>query len=899
MSRSIIHLFVCCFLFSACHGGDAGDDPQPDASTADECEGSQVLTCACSDGGNGIASCEDGSWGECDCENDGEFPRFCGLCHGDFDFPAPPTDTQGNTQTSQVTVGAHRAHLVASDWHRKVECADCHRVPTQMESPGHLDESPAELEFSQIAIAAGAVPAFDRDAATCVGAYCHGATTGPGGLITEPVWTTVDGTQAVCGSCHGLPPGGGHPDDAACADCHAGVVGEGLTFVHPGRHIDGKVDLTGEGLGCDSCHGGPDNPAPPVDTNGNSDPNLITVGAHQSHVGPSGWHHELQCSDCHVVPASPDACHDDGPPAEITWGPLATWGGAVPAFDLETAVCAGTYCHGSTLAAGGTNPSPHWNVVASGEVVCGSCHGLPPCSGHPGSGPCAPCHQEVYDGTDWVDPQLHIDGQVQVTADLPCGMCHGMPPAWPHAANEDCGLCHGMVWSDGAWVDESLHDNGTVEVSGESCSACHGNPPATADEDYPGGGGAHQRHVVDLGLACSTCHGHDGSGPTHAEAAAVLQDNVDISFVDTVAYPGGTTTSNGGSPSFDHNDGNPTCHVGCHNPVVDDIPDLVNVATWTAAVIPCSDCHERVGLSLPWNHDIDGTALEIRANCAACHDVSTHTAGLAVLADPDPGDGIDPTPLGAPISDLCRTCHDGGGGPWFGGGFPTDLGDAWIAPRAHEGHDVGCEACHGYHGGNPGSDLVASVEEISCAGAACHDDVVNEMGPSGATTRHRVVDSEQSAGQLECVTCHWPHAVDDSPWQPVTDPDDLSLVPVADVPGSHFSTADGNTNAFCLNCHDGTWPGAVDLAAELAVAGVFSGSQFLRYSGGSPATNLHFAHVNFHSFACTHCHNAHSNTGTAGTNRGRLLYDYITVGNFPYMGKGTCQLAGGPTGCHH
>jgi predicted CxxxxCH...CXXCH cytochrome family protein len=34
---------------------------------------------------------------------------------------------------------------------------------------------------------------------------------GPAGTDTTPTWTTVDGSQAACGTCHGLPPGGTHP----------------------------------------------------------------------------------------------------------------------------------------------------------------------------------------------------------------------------------------------------------------------------------------------------------------------------------------------------------------------------------------------------------------------------------------------------------------------------------------------------------------------------------------------------------------------------------------------------------------------------------------------------------------------------------------------------------------
>lgn len=1063
MSHKCMYLLFVCLLILGCDGNGKGNQ-DPDGSP-DECHDGQLLACVCDEGGNGFAFCEDGSWGDCVCDDDGEFPMFCGMCHGDWDYPAPPMDTQGNVETSVVTVGAHRVHLAASDWHRKVECSDCHAVPTGIETPGHVDESPAELTFSTVSTAAGAEPVFDRGSATCTGAYCHGATTGTGGSNNAPVWTNVDGTQAACGACHGIPPGGGHPDDSSCSNCHGNVIDDAMAFVNPDLHINGKTDFSGEGMSCISCHGSEENPAPPVDTNGNSDPTMVTVGAHQSHLGASVWHRDVQCNDCHSVPEGMEDCHNDGPPAEHVWSDLSSADGANPSFDESTARCYDTYCHGTTLEAGGTNPDPHWNVVASGEVVCGDCHGIPPCSGHPGSGPCAPCHNQVYDGTDWVNPQLHIDGQIQVTDDLPCGACHGMPPETAtHPDNDDCGLCHGMVWDDDDWVDEELHDNGTVNVSGlacttchggtagnaappvdtignsdttistvgahqshlqtsdwhrqvqcsdchvvptawgdghddgspaentwsviasadgaspayssatttctgsychgatidvggsspdwtvvagseascgtchgipptsghpassdcgmchgevystsgwvdgtlhidgtvqvdtsAACSACHGNPPTPGNQDFAGGGGAHTRHVTELGMACSTCHGHDGTGPSHAEAATVLQANVDVIFDSAFTYAGGTTMTNGATPSFDHNGGSPTCAVGCHNPIVDDTPDLANSAAWTDTVIACSDCHERPGLSTPWNHDVGGTDALIRANCSTCHDTTAHTLGTMALADPDPADGIVPTT--AAVSDLCKTCHDGGSGTFFGG-TAADVSDLWTAPRAHEAAGVGCETCHGYHGGNPGDDLVAGIEETSCAGASCHDDVVNEMGLAGGASHHHVVDSEQSGGVLECVTCHEPHLVDNSPWQPLTDPDDGSLVDASDVPGDDFSTSDGNTNTFCLDCHDGTWTDGVDIAAELADSGT-SNSGFIASAGPTAGNSLHYSHVNSHGFACTHCHNAHSNTGTAGSNRGRLLYNFIYVNTFPYMGKGTCQLTGGPTGCHH
>ena len=61
------------------------------------------------------------------------------------------------------------------------------------------------------------------DGSTCNDIYCHGPTLTVGaGPNTTPTWTTVDGTEAACGSCHAVPPPFPHPTVAAteCGDCH-------------------------------------------------------------------------------------------------------------------------------------------------------------------------------------------------------------------------------------------------------------------------------------------------------------------------------------------------------------------------------------------------------------------------------------------------------------------------------------------------------------------------------------------------------------------------------------------------------------------------------------------------------------------------------------------------------
>src|SRR5689334_7323215 len=74
-------------------------------------------------------------------------------CHGDDTSNAPPKTVAGATETTSVAVGAHRTHLsIESTWHRAVACADCHVVPAEVSSPGHIDgDGKAEVKFSMIA----------------------------------------------------------------------------------------------------------------------------------------------------------------------------------------------------------------------------------------------------------------------------------------------------------------------------------------------------------------------------------------------------------------------------------------------------------------------------------------------------------------------------------------------------------------------------------------------------------------------------------------------------------------------------------------------------------------------------------------------------------------------------
>ena len=186
-------------------------------------------------------------------------PGSCVGCHGSGDSPAPPVDVLGRSDPSLQTVGAHRDHLEAlHKLSAPVACNECHLVPAQFDSPGHVDHQPPAVVFPPdagvLARADGAVPSYDHATATCT-SYCHGSgallsqDTAPG-INRTPVFNGGPG-QAACGSCHGIPPQ--IPGQTVhtgktltdCHTCHPSTVtpaGNIIVGADAGStHIDGQV----------------------------------------------------------------------------------------------------------------------------------------------------------------------------------------------------------------------------------------------------------------------------------------------------------------------------------------------------------------------------------------------------------------------------------------------------------------------------------------------------------------------------------------------------------------------------------------------------------------------------------------------------------------------------------
>ncbi len=172
-------------------------------------------------------------------------PESCTTCHGGSGGIAPPEDTRGNRETTFYGVGAHQAHLSGTSLSAVMNCGDCHQFPAGFADPAHIDgDGRAELVFGARASANGSVPAYDAQANTCAGTYCHSG--GRMGNQHVPVWTEVGTGQAACGTCHSLPPGEatGHTQVAlTCSVCHSQVVDAENNIINSDLHLNGQTDF--------------------------------------------------------------------------------------------------------------------------------------------------------------------------------------------------------------------------------------------------------------------------------------------------------------------------------------------------------------------------------------------------------------------------------------------------------------------------------------------------------------------------------------------------------------------------------------------------------------------------------------------------------------------------------
>ena len=798
----------------------------------------------------------------------------CSHCHGGVANPAPPADTSGGSATTSVTVGAHQLHLRDTPVRSAVNCTECHLVPPAVDSPGHLDSPPAEVTFGPLARHEGsttpASPSWSRSPdARCSGVYCHGATL-RSPPAQGPTWTfSIEpdpGRPGVCATCHGAPPPLPHPQVADCSGCHPETVDAGgAILVAGGKHIDGAVQVGG--LGCTSCHGDAQtqNPAPPVDTAGSSATTDVAVGAHQLHLRDTAIRQAVACTECHVVPAAVDSPgHIDAPPAEVTFGPLASHN-AAPGWNRGSATCSGVYCHGATLASGPAQ-GPVWTFAVEPDPgrpgVCTTCHGAPPPLPHPQSSACWNCHPETVDssGAILVAGGKHIDGVVQ-PATVTCTTCHGSAnPAPPRSVS-------------------GLTATTAVEV------------------------GAHQIHLRDTpvrsAIACSECHvvPVDVGDPGHIDAVQA-----------TVTF-GPLAAARGATPGWDR--AGPICSgVYCHGATMSSPPARGPV--WTFAQEPdpgrpgvCSTCH---GWPPPPPH------VQL-TGCNTCHPATVLPGGSVDVAG---GRHIDGT-LEVTISGGCAGCH---GFPPATGAHAVHFGLAGVAGSGSYGdltvlqdryptstpttappvYAFGCGHCHPLDAGKhldgtvevevydataPAGSLKARASPTAaysggpngtCSGVYCHSsgqEMPSWVKPYGGPAI--LSPAWTTGGPPGCAGCH-----DDPPRYPsggAGAPDANTHLQLADD-GWEYGHFPGLLGAWHTSYH-GAWSAGADAGpitcqtcheqtVDPAATGP-SGFYWLdttgqyQLPGGDPAR---LANAQWQSTQCATCHAA---GGTAPASAGRVL----------------------------
>ena len=654
-------------------------------------------------------------------------PHPCTACHGDarragdrVTQAAPPFDLDGNTEPSARGVGAHQTHLTPSATHTAVACTECHTVPDEVFSPGHLDNKDgAKITFGDLARSNDSSPVYDAAGNSCSNTYCHQAYAPD----NRPEWRAPKDSNQACGSCHGLPPAPPHPQSDQCFQCHGQVIDQDRHFVNKGLHIDGQVEKGN--LACNSCHGTDPGGGPPPDLEGNIDSRFPGVGAHGIHLNDSATHAAIACSTCHVVPPTVDSPgHIDATrPADISFSGLATQANGSPAYDFTAHTCSGAYCHGSA--------TPVWNAPRSSADACGSCHGLPPPAPHPQRTDCSQCHSQVIDASrNFVNPALHVDGIVEKT------------PA--------CGSCHGDVNRSG---DDPTKAAPPADLSGNT------------DVSAPGVG-AHQRHLQASNthgpVACNQCHvvpsawDSEGHNVTGLPPATITFGNFEQDNNLTAVY------------SFaDHTCSNTYCH-SYYSPTS-------YMPNWVSQITPnqtCGTCHDRpppfVPNASPPISAQSHPKMPKVPDCSRCHGDVIDSSGNFTNAALHVDGHVD-------VKLACNSCH--GSATSFAP--PNDLAGntsvTSIGVGAHQTHVTGgqvsrpvpCRECHVVPSNvnDPGHIDDWGTAEITFSGAATIGGHVPGWNRQTATCTDSWCHGPVTAGNtspvwtdpsvaLTCTNCH-------------------------------------------------------------------------------------------------------------------------------------------------
>jgi predicted CxxxxCH...CXXCH cytochrome family protein len=656
-------------------------------------------------------------------------------------------------------------------------------------------------------------------------------------------------------------------DDALAGD--AGDVGEAGAI--------GDSGATAWDPRCMLCHGSV-NPAPPVGLGGETKTSDHAVGAHQSHLAASSWHHLVDCSECHVVPTVPKK--DPAVPThmnsvvDLAWGPIAKAG----TYTAATVTCTGSYCHGATLKADATglasNRTPIWTTVDGSQRACGkSCHTLPPGGGHPSDNSCPKCHGAVISSftagdpptVTWKDASLHVDGKLQLdpTA-LDCTSCHGnvatKDPSPPRGTKGETATTQAAVGAHQAHLATSTWSRDVV------CADCHTLPTSTTHTngvtDFTWGavstaGGAKPTYA-NATSTCSDvyCHGTTLLGPVAGGSVkrAPVWNVVDGSYVAC----GSTCHTN---PPGGAHPGNTNCAT-CHGKVIASYDAATKTATWVdrklhvdgkvdvdSTSLTCTSCHGNAATNQPappkgtkgetatsqqavgahqahlavssWSRDVV---------CSDCHTLPTstsHSNGVTDFAWGAVSTASGATPAYDKATATCNSVYCHGVtllGPIAGG--TVKRAPAW---NVVDGSAVACgSTCHT---NPPGGTHPNATNCATCHGAVISSyDAATKTATWADRTRH--VDGKVDVVSLTCTSCHGDPTTNQPAPPKGTKGETATSQQAVGAHAQHLGTRTQSRDVLCSDCH--TLPTSTSHANG---ATDFAWSAVSTASGASPSYN--------------------------------------------------------------
>jgi predicted CxxxxCH...CXXCH cytochrome family protein len=808
--------------------------------------------------------------------------------------------TCNSCHASPMTTGSHTKHTTG--YNNRFVCSDCHSGAGKDNEVKHADGT---IDVAMSATYGGtysqAATPPNNGFGTCSTSYCH--SDGNGGTVTVS-W----GATTTCASCHGGDLASGSPvatgkhtahiNNAAvlgsnygCADCHASTVTGNTAIGTVANHVNKFKDYSGPKAGKGSSY----NTATGVcsasycHTDGKGAAKGMTTDNWKAAT-------TLDCKGCHGSDTGA------GSFASVAGEPnYSNSGSGQPRANshdrhmggLGLTVC--VYCHGNTMAAGGTIVSAsttHTNKTidvapgggktftwTAGTKTCSTivCHGGPApatwgqlfpadCTGCHGNNAssaipqtsgkhaahmnnvavigtnygCVTCHAlTVSNDRAIADPAYHGNGFKNITGQLMSGRSSYASATGVCSAS----YCH----TDGKGTQKMVAANNWKSAATLGCTGCHGSDAApdfassAGEPNYSSTGAgtvranSHKNHVDAGAASCVNCH-----------AASVTVAGTAIATGSTVHANKGLDVVPGGGKSFTWTGAGKTCSdISCHG------GKGSFTQTWGAPLTAeCIGCHGNNAASAApiasgkhTAHMNNAAVLGSNYNCSECHAKTINVDERSFAFPANHGNGFrDYSGVRAGRSSTYSTatgvcsatyCHTDGKG--------TQKMAA--ASNWNSATTLDCKGCHG-------SDTGAG-SFVSFAGEPNYSNTGSGQPRANSHERHM-----GGTGGTTCIYCHGNTMAAGGTIVPTSTTHTNKTIDVAPGGGKTFTWTAGTKTCSTIVCHGGAAPATWGQAFPTDCTGCHgnNASSAIPQTSGKHAAHMNNVAVIGTNYGCVTCH---------------------------------------------